>query len=419
MKIISKFLIIILIITFTFNFIPVNLAHGFSFSPTKDQVGLNVLWTLGGGRLEAKYKQRLKESNTKWVREHFSTEVIMGENGWPWLTRYDSIMKEYRSMDIDVVGMLAYGPDNGVFSPPNPDLWEDFIRLVVTRYKNDVKVWEIWNEPDSPDFLTPNNPESYIPMLESAYNIIKSIDPKAKVVIGGLASPNTDFAEGIFKRTKKFDAFNFHVYYCGWYRDQGNNQKLMEDLNNLKKVVNRYRPGQKSWITEMGCSTGDNGIDEQFQKRYLQETVPQILGTGWIERIFIYNIRNYDYNSHYENNFGLLNVNMDPRPSWWWYKDLPTKLYGDTLEIVTGAGPGGGPHVRAFDLNGNPKSNPNNLFAYSESFRNGINVAMGDINGDNKNEIFTAPRKGGGPQIRIFKKDGSPVAIFMPVLESG
>jgi hypothetical protein len=105
---------------------------------------------------------------------------------------------------------------------------------------------------------------------------------------------------------------------------------------------------------------------------------------------------------------------MDPRPSWWWYKNLPTKLYGNTMEIVTGAGPGGGPHVRAFDLDGNPKYDPNNLFAYSENFRNGINVSLGDVNGDSKSEIFTAPRVGGGPQIRIFKNDGTPLGYIWP-----
>lgn len=84
------------------------------------------------------------------------------------------------------------------------------------------------------------------------------------------------------------------------------------------------------------------------------------------------------------------------------------------LTVLTGAGPGGGPHVRAFDLYGNPKSDPNRLFAYPENFRGGVNVAMGDINGDQKDEIFTGPKLGGGPQVRIFWRNGSEIGFIWP-----
>ncbi|TSC96056.1 MAG: Peptidase S8 and S53, subtilisin, kexin, sedolisin [Parcubacteria group bacterium Athens1014_10] len=55
--------------------------------------------------------------------------------------------------------------------------------------------------------------------------------------------------------------------------------------------------------------------------------------------------------------------------------------------IVTGAGNGGGPHVRAFNSNGFPGSF--NFFAYDKNFRGGVNVAVGDIDGDGKAEIIT------------------------------
>ncbi len=84
------------------------------------------------------------------------------------------------------------------------------------------------------------------------------------------------------------------------------------------------------------------------------------------------------------------------------------------MSIVTGAGPGGGPHVRAFDVYGNAKDTPNNLYAYPESFRGGVNVSLGDINGDKVSEIFTGPKVGGGPQVRIFKKDGSEIGFIWP-----
>ena len=80
-------------------------------------------------------------------------------------------------------------------------------------------------------------------------------------------------------------------------------------------------------------------------------------------------------------------------------------LNGDaTKEIITGAGAGGGPHVRVFDQYGKPLIG--GFFAYDRNFRGGVNVAVIDLNGDGTQEIVTAPGKGGGPQIRIFTKDG-------------
>ncbi len=410
MKIFKKYLVFLLIIVFVFSLIGSKNAQAF-FSPSKNEVGLNVHWTLGASGLEDQYRYRLRESNTKWVREHFSTEAILGDKGHLWLDRYDSIMKEYEELGIKVVGVLAYGPDHGVFTPPHPDVWEEYVRSVVARYNEYVDVWEIWNEPDSPDYLVPTSPNYYVPMLNSAYDTIKLIDPKATVLIGGLANPDNNFMEGIASQTNKYDAINFHIYYCGYYRDDGNNHKLLEDLNSFKSVVNKYTPGKKAWITELGCSTGMEGIDENAQKKYLQNTVSQVLNTGFIERIFLYNIRNYDYRGNYENNFGLLDTNMNPRAAWSWYKDIPANLTGDILKIATAAGPGGGPHVRVFDLNGTPQADPNKLFPYPENFRRGVNIAAGDVDADGQDEIITAPKKGGGPQVRIFEADGTPRGI--------
>lgn len=73
-------------------------------------------------------------------------------------------------------------------------------------------------------------------------------------------------------------------------------------------------------------------------------------------------------------------------------------------EIITGAGPGGGPHVKAFEKDGTPANF--GFFAYDESFRGGIRVAAGDIDGDGVDEIITGAGPGGGPDVRVFKKDG-------------
>lgn len=80
-------------------------------------------------------------------------------------------------------------------------------------------------------------------------------------------------------------------------------------------------------------------------------------------------------------------------------------LNGDGwYEIIAGAGYGGGPHVRVFGLDGRVV-NPG-FFAYNPNFRGGVYVAAGDVNGDGRDEIITGPGPGGGPHVRVFNERG-------------
>lgn len=80
-------------------------------------------------------------------------------------------------------------------------------------------------------------------------------------------------------------------------------------------------------------------------------------------------------------------------------------LDGDGLsEIITGAGYGGGPHVRAFSHLGVPTGL--SFFAYAPDFRGGVNVTCGDLNQDGKAEIITGAGITGGPHIKVFSAPG-------------
>ncbi len=72
--------------------------------------------------------------------------------------------------------------------------------------------------------------------------------------------------------------------------------------------------------------------------------------------------------------------------------------------IITGAGVGGGPQVSVYDQD--VSGALTRFFAYDENARFGVNVASGDLQGDGTTEIVTGPGEGGGPQVKIFTKDG-------------
>lgn len=73
-------------------------------------------------------------------------------------------------------------------------------------------------------------------------------------------------------------------------------------------------------------------------------------------------------------------------------------------EIVVGAGPGGGPHVRVVKPKSGGADVPNfigSFFPYDTNFKGGVRVAVGDVSGDGKAEIVTAPGPGGGPNVKV------------------
>ena len=84
-------------------------------------------------------------------------------------------------------------------------------------------------------------------------------------------------------------------------------------------------------------------------------------------------------------------------------------------DIVTSPGYGGGPDVRVFDLTtaaGGSVRPRNGFFAYGASFTGGVYVATGDVDGDGKAEIITGAGPGGGPQVSVFNGDGRQVNSF-------
>ena len=74
---------------------------------------------------------------------------------------------------------------------------------------------------------------------------------------------------------------------------------------------------------------------------------------------------------------------------------------GDGLaDVITGAGPGGGPHVRVFD--GRTGAATLSFYAYDSGFSQGVRVAAGDVNGDGRADVITAPGPSTTLEVRVF-----------------
>ena len=111
-------------------------------------------------------------------------------------------------------------------SPPaNVDDWNNYVTALVTRYKGKINYYEIWDEPNSSEQWS-GTIQQLLSMAQSAYGIIKSIDPNAQVLTPGVTvvgvQPITNGCEaGCWLASylqaggaKYADGVTFHGFYC-------------------------------------------------------------------------------------------------------------------------------------------------------------------------------------------------------------
>jgi hypothetical protein len=81
-------------------------------------------------------------------------------------------------------------------------------------------------------------------------------------------------------------------------------------------------------------------------------------------------------------------------------------------DVITGTGVGGGPLVKVWD--GATGAMLSSYYAYASSFRGGVTVAAGDVNGDGRADVVTGAGQGGGPHLKVF--DGRTGALLQSMM---
>ncbi|MCX6910069.1 MAG: hypothetical protein NTY01_18780 [Verrucomicrobia bacterium] len=93
--------------------------------------------------------------------------------------------------------------------------WHRFVEALVRRYRAQVKVWEIWNEPNGEWFwATPTTVEQYGRMVKDVAAIIKRAQPGAVILAGSTANVPLDYLEKFLasESAKCFDRWSVHPY---------------------------------------------------------------------------------------------------------------------------------------------------------------------------------------------------------------
>jgi hypothetical protein len=165
--------------------------------------------------------------------------------------------------DANAVGSVDTGPMWSTVAPKDFGDWENFCRKTAERYKGRVKVYEVWNEPGAPRNGNSNgfwrdSSDNFIRLIQHARKAVKSVDPEAKIMVGGfrwldMGRYFENFVERVFRGAiNDIDIISFH-HWCGG--PQGTK------IYDYKLLIRRYGlPVKPYWDSESSGSgtTSDN-----------------------------------------------------------------------------------------------------------------------------------------------------------------
>ena len=211
----------------------------------------------GDHELAGEEFQRMRDAGIGWARTDFDWTTVQHQQNGPWdFSLFDETIRLAEEGGITILPILGYDVAWARPAYKHLDLWREYVRQIVSRYKDRLEYWEIWNEPDLEQFWTEKpNAANYTILLKAAYEEIKSVDPEAKVLLGGLSGIPMEFIKGIYEAGGGafFDIMNVHPYR---YPQTPEAAPLKEGLQKLRELMARCGDADKPvWITEIGWPT--------------------------------------------------------------------------------------------------------------------------------------------------------------------
>ncbi|MGB9739594.1 MAG: glycosyl hydrolase, partial [Chloroflexus sp.] len=213
----------------------------------------------------------ISDLGVQWVREDLHWYRIQPQpDVWDWVFT-DAALHALSRQYVQILGV--FGPSVGwatadptdhpnliSFAPPEEAAFVTYVGAVVQRYHHLIKHWQIWNEPDQALFWRPApDPERYTRLLIATARVIRTIDPTATIVLGGINPFDTTFLRAIaeYGGWDAFDVIAIHPYVDPLSPEEGN---LIAAADGVRAVAARY--GMKPiWATEVGWASGPGDRD--------------------------------------------------------------------------------------------------------------------------------------------------------------
>jgi hypothetical protein len=240
---------------------------------------------------------------------------------------------------------------NSVINSASLDDFANYVGALAERYDGDgiadapgspvVNYWEIYNEPDANDAVFKYEgwgayPEDYAATLKLAHDAIKAHNPKAQVLLGGLAYDDFEEEGGHFVRSfldgvleagggEYFDIMNFHsfpLFGPRWVKrinpgcvDSNTclGPGLLEKTEYVRQKLASYQLDKPIMVTESGWHSDlapDLPSTPEIQARYVTELYVQSKAAGLDATVYFALVQPdaYPYDA------GLVTRDVVPKP---------------------------------------------------------------------------------------------------------
>ena len=299
----------------------------------------------------------LKKAGVKWVRGYKAdwpfiepNEPTGGTHNYNW-NALDREIAKLKENDLNIVMCVQHSAPwastapvdstnasvRAVY-PPDKNDWAEFFETVVNRYKDDVKYWELWNEPYFGEPINYNwkgTPEEYRELTEVTHIAMKQAAPGDSSILGAsewcvnLCSEGyCDYHEAHTWHPYTTDAPEGQYFYGGGDGDWG--KYLYYDLWNgwLQCMTSHahsdndeHQHHKEIWLTENITGAGGRG-----GRDIIRYSEPKKWG-DWVVRT--YTLSMADSVDHYfyfdfddwclgeaGGGSGLINPDATPRPGY-------------------------------------------------------------------------------------------------------
>ena len=279
----------------------------------------------------------MKEAGVTFVRVDFLWQDMEPQEGRWTFGKYDYLVDLLTRNQIRILGLLSYSAswagEDWNYPPFDNATFVNYASRVISRYKDKVKYWEVWNEPDSTTYWKCRDEmRGYTRLLKEVYISAKQADPSCKIVLGGLTSEGFFALKNIYRNGGKdyFDVMNIHPFTNPLLENRV--RYVLALYNNIKKEMVRNGDGYKKiWFTEIGCpgvkdfSKSDGWWEgrsptEKQQARWAREIYTQFIKFDDVEKVFWAFFR--DNNRHFNNDvdyFGLVRWDYSRKSGFYAY----------------------------------------------------------------------------------------------------
>ncbi len=235
-----------------------------------------------------------------------------------------------------------------VGSPSAIAAWQSFVEAAVNRYKPGgtfwtgpfkrehprskpvpIRRWQIWNEPNIPQFFAPEpSVAEYAKLVRAAHAAMHVADPHARLALAGIPSttlfPSTEYLRELYEVPgikRDFDIVAVHPYASSIAAVKRNvfaDRRVMREADDAKTPL---------WVSEIAWGSapadGNLNVGREGQARQLRRTLDMLarnrkrLNLGEVSWFVL---RDPHWNGHADCRWcpfaGLIDSDGTPKPAW-------------------------------------------------------------------------------------------------------